>query len=302
MYVILGASGHTGTVAAKALLARGEKVRAVGRSKERLAALASQGAESFVADSTQADALTKAFDGARAVYFLIPPDHTNPAYRAHQSELVRAGAQALEAAKIRYVVALSSYGASQEHGTGPVAGLHEMEERFKKIAGLNALFLRPGYFMENLLSQVGVVQNFGMMAGPVRDDLVCPMIATRDIGAAAADALLRLDFSGHQTRELQGHRDVTMTEVARIIGAAIGKPSLAYMRLPNEQVIQAMVQMGMSQNHAELICEMVDAMNDGRMATLEPRSAANTTPTPLEAFVQDTFVPAYGGKAASANR
>jgi uncharacterized protein YbjT (DUF2867 family) len=301
MYVILGATGHTGTVAAKALLAKGEKVRVVGRSEERLASLASEGAEAFVADNGQADALTKAFEGARAVYFMIPPDHTNPAYRAHQSELVRAGAQALEAAKIRYVVALSSYGASQESGTGPVAGLHEMEERFKKIAGLNALFLRPGYFMENILSQVGVIQNFGMMAGPLREDVACPMIATRDIGAAAADALLKLDFAGHQTRELQGQRDVNFAELARIVGAAIGKASLAYVQLPNQQVIQALTQMGMSQNHAELICEMSDAINDGRMRALEPRSPANTTATSFESFVQDTFVPAFGGKAASAS-
>jgi uncharacterized protein YbjT (DUF2867 family) len=286
---------------AKTLLAEGEQVRALGRSKERLAALASQGAEPFAGDNTQPEVLTKAFQGARAVYFMIPPDHTNPAYRAHQSELIRAGAQALEAARIRYVVVLSSYGASQQSGTGPVAGLHEMEERFKKIAGLNVLFLRPGYFMENILPQVGVIQNFGMMAGPLRDDVACPMIATRDIGAAVADALLKLDFSGHQTRELQGHRDLTFGEAARIVGAAIGKPSLLYMRLPDPQVIQALTQMGMSQNHAELICEMAGAINDGRMRALEPRSAANTTSTSFETFVQDNFVPAFGGKAASAS-
>jgi len=135
----------------------------------------------------------------------------------------------------------------------------------------------------------------------LRDDVACPMIATRDIGAAVADALLKLDFSGHQTRELQGHRDLTFGEAARIVGAAIGKPSLLYMRLPDPQVIQALTQMGMSQNHAELICEMAGAINDGRMRALEPRSAANTTSTSFETFVQDNFVPAFGGKAASAS-
>jgi len=139
-----------------------------------------------------------------------------------------------------------------------------------------------------------------MMAGPLRADLPIPMIATRDIGAFAADALAKLQFSGKQTRELLGQRDISCTEVARIIGAAIGKPDLSYKQLPTEQVIQGMTQMGMSKNMAELLCEMSDALNRGHMKALEPRTAANTTPTAFEVFVRDTWLPAYQGKAASA--
>src|SRR5205807_1012658 len=83
-------------------------------------------------------------------------------------------------------------------------------------------------------------RSFGIMAGPVRVDLPVPMIATRDIGAAAAEALVRLDFRGQQTQELLGTRDVTYTEAAKIIGTAIGKPDLTYTQLPDEQVIEAM--------------------------------------------------------------
>jgi uncharacterized protein YbjT (DUF2867 family) len=300
MYVILGATGNTGSVVAETLLAKGEKVRAVGRSKERLAALASKGAEAFEGDISDSVSLTRAFDGARAVYFMLPPDHSSKDYRAYQDRITDAGAAALEVARVRYVVTLSSFGADQESGTGPVVGLHYMESRFARISGLNALHLRAGYFMENTLPQVGVIQNFGMMAGPVRADLALPMIATRDIGATAAEALRKLDFSGQQTRELLGQRDITYTEAARIVGAAIGKAGLTYMQLPADQVIQALTQMGISANFAGLIVEMAGALNDGRMKALEPRSAANTTPTSFEQFVQDVFLPAYRGKAATA--
>jgi uncharacterized protein YbjT (DUF2867 family) len=143
-----------------------------------------------------------------------------------------------------------------------------METRFAKISGLNALHLRAGYFMENTLPQVGILQQFGMMAGPVNGELKLPMIATRDIGAAAADALLRLNFTGQQTRELLGQRDISYNEVARIVGEAIGRPALAYIQLPAEQVIMAMVQMGISKNVAGLVCEMADAMNSGYMKPL----------------------------------
>lgn len=300
MYVVFGATGNTGSLVAEALLAKGEKVRAVSRSKERLARLVSRGAEAFQADLVDSVALTHAFDGARAVYFMVPPDHQSTDYRGQQSRVIEAGASALEAARVHYAVTLSSYGADKESGLGPVSGLHGLETRLNGISGLNVLHFRAGYFMENLLPQVQVIQNFGMTAGPVRADLPLPMIATRDIAAAAADALLKLDFSGHQTRELQGQRDVTYTEVARVVGAAIGKPNLAYVQLPPDQMIQALTAMGMSKNFAELLLEMASAMNDGRMKALEPRSPSNTTPTSVETFVQEVFVPAYRGKAATA--
>lgn len=300
MYVILGATGNTGSVAAETLLAKGEKVRVVGRSKERLSRFASRGAEAFEADVTDSAALTKAFSDARAVYAMLPPDPTNTDYRAHQDEVTNSIAKALEAASVTHTVALSSFGADKVDKTGPVAGLHVMEERFAQIPNLNALYLRAGYFMENTLPQVGIIKSFGMMAGPVSADLAMPVIASRDVGVAAAEALLKLDFTGKQTRELQGQRNLTYLDMAKIVGAAVGIPNLTYIQLPAEQIIQGMTQMGISKNIAGLICEMSDSMNNGHMRALETRSAANTTPTSYEEFVQKVFVPAYKGQATSA--
>jgi uncharacterized protein YbjT (DUF2867 family) len=300
MYVIVGATGNTGSVVAEKLLAQGEKVRAVGRDKVKLAKLAAKGAEIVAGELTDAAFLTKAFDGARAVYFMVPPNPASNDYRGFQREVIEAGANALENAKVRYVVALSSYGADKEAGCGPVSGLHGMETRFAKIPGLNVLFLRPGYFMENLLGQVPAIQNFGMMASPVGPDVALPAIATEDVGAAAAERLLKLDFSGHETKELHGQRDITYTEAATVIGKAIGKPGLQYMQMPGNEFVGVITSMGLSKNFGELIVEMSDAMNDGRMKALEPRTAENTTPTSIETFVKDVFVPAFGGKAASA--
>jgi uncharacterized protein YbjT (DUF2867 family) len=300
MYVVLGATGNTGSVVAKALLEGHQKVRVVGRGNKRLAGFVILGAEPFEANLMDPGALTRAFTGARAVYSLVPPDHASTDYRAQQDKVTNSIATALEAAGVTHVVALSSFGADKPDQTGPVAGLHVMEERFRQIPKLNALYLRAGYFMENTLAQVGIIKSSGMMAGPVRADLALPMIATGDIGAAAADALFKLDFAGHQTRELLGHKDLAYSQMTKIIGAAIGMPNLTYIQLPAEQVIQAMTQMGFSKNMAELMCEMSEALDSGYMRALEPRSRANTTPTLFEGFVRNVFVPAYKGQATSA--
>jgi len=299
MYVITGATGNTGSEVAEKLLAQGARVRVVGRDAKRLERFAKKGAEAFVADLTDSGALTKAFSGAKAVYAMIPPDVSAQDVLAHYRRAGDALAAAMEKSGIKYAVVLSSVGADKPDKTGPVVGLHHLEKKLDAIAGLNALYLRPAGFMENLLFQVGVIKAFDTMAGAVKGDLPVPMIAARDIGDAAADALLQLDFQGKTTRELQGARDVTNTEAAKIVGAAIGKPGLTYNQMPAVQLKPGFMQMGMSSNMADLLLELADAQNSGHLKALEPRSAKNTTPTTLETFAAEVFAPAYQGQKAA---
>jgi uncharacterized protein YbjT (DUF2867 family) len=300
MYVVIGATGHTGSVVAEKLLAKGEKVRVVGRDARRLERLKQKGAEAFVADVTDASAMARAFSGREAAYVMVPPNMSSPNVRSYQEHVNDVLASALEKGGVKYAVTLSSIGADKADRTGPVLGLRTLEQLLEGIAGLNVLFLRAGYFMENLLPQVSVIQSLGNMGGPVRPDLALQMIATHDIGAFAAEALSRRDFQGKQRRELLGAGDVTYAQVAKVVGTAIGKPDLTYQQVPPAQLKPALTQMGMSPNMADLLLEMSDALNSGYMRALEPRSAENTTPTTIETFVAEVFVPAYRAKAARA--
>jgi uncharacterized protein YbjT (DUF2867 family) len=300
MYVIAGATGNTGGVVAEKLLASGAEVRVIGRDAKRLERFSRNGAEAVVADMTDAAALEKAFSGARAVYAVMPPNILAPDVRAYQELVTDSLAVAIRNNGITYAVALSSTGADKSYGTGLVLGLHSLEKKLEAIDGLNVLSLRCGHFMENLLNQIGIIQSLGFMAGPVRADVPLPMIATSDIGVAAAESLAKLDFVGKQTRELLGARHVTNTESAKIIGAAIGKPDLAYRQVPASILKPAMMKMGMSSSMVDLILEMSDALNTGHMKSQEPRSGRNTTATTLETFVAEVFAPAYRGKSAGA--
>ena len=300
MYVVLGATGNTGSIIANSLLTKGERVRVVGRDASRLARFVRKGAEAFTANVTDAAALTKALSGARAAYLLLPPSLTSLDYRADQERESDSIAKAVRESDLRYAVLLSSFGAHVPEGTGPIAGLHSAEQKLNAINGLNVLYLRAGYFMENHLAAIGMIQGMGMFGHAVLPDLKIPMIATRDIGDYAAERILKLDFAGKQARELLGERDLTMTEVTAIIARGISKPDLRYVQFPYEQVLQVLMQMGIPPKTAGQFIEMYKAINEGLVAGQEPRSAENTTRTSFETFVQDVFVPAYQGKAASA--
>jgi len=230
---------------------------------------------------------------------MIPPNLTSKDPLGDSNRVSDAIAAAVQKAGVKNVVALSSVGAELGSGTGPVVGLHNLEQKLNQISSANVLYLRAAYFMENTLPQANAIRQMGSAVGPLSPDLKIPMIATRDVGNVAADALLHPTIRGKQTRELIGQRDLTYTEVASTIGKTIGKPDLKYAQVSDDQFRAALTQMGMSEPVAKLLVEMTQALNAGKMHPFEPRAVQNTTPTSYENFVKEVFLQAYEHQAAA---
>jgi uncharacterized protein YbjT (DUF2867 family) len=298
MIVITGASGRTGGAAARTLLEKRERVRLVGRDTTKLQPLVQNGAEAFVGNVEEIPFLARAFEGAAAVYLVVPEDTSQQDLRAHQERVSDSFAAAVSSAHVPYVVALSSIGAQHAEGTGPIVGLHNMEQKLNRISGLNVLYLRPGYFMENLLLSLAPICSTGMLPGALQSDYLMPWIATKDVGKHAAERLVAHDFSGSAIQELHGQRDISMKEAASIAGNAIGKPDLKYQQVPVAMLETALVQMGLPKNSVALLIEMWNGANAGLIVPRERRSARNTTPTTLESFAVEVFAPAYQTVAA----
>jgi uncharacterized protein YbjT (DUF2867 family) len=298
IYVITGATGNIGKVIAESLLARTEKVRAIGRSEERLRSLVDKGAEPLVGSLDDAAFLTDAMRNARAVFTMIPPNYTVTGnFRAYQGRIIEAYVKAIADSGVTHVVNLSSIGAHLPEGTGPIKGLHDSEQQLNKLENVNVVHLRPSFFMENLLSGLSVIKQMGVNGGPARADAATPMIATKDIAEAAAGLMLNPTFTGKQVRELLGPREYTMVEATKILGRAIGKEDLPYVQVPYEQVRQVMLAQGMSESAVDELIELSESANEGRIRPMEERSTENTTRTTLEEFAEETFAPLYRGSA-----
>lgn len=293
MIVITGATGRTGRTAAEALLAKGVKIRVIGRDATRLAPLEKQSAEVFIGNVENSSSMTQAFSGASAVYLVLPEDVSQQDLRAHQERVSDSYAAAIRDANVRHVVSLSSLGAQHSKGTGPIVGLHNQEQKLNCVPGLNVLHLRAAYFMENLFMSMEPLHAAGILPGALQSDAPMPWIATKDIGQYAAARLGARDFSGSTAQELHGQRDISMQEAASVVGRAIGKPDLAYVQMPGPAFGAALRKAGLPEKTSDLIVEMCDGANAGLMAPQEQRSPSNTTPTTLESFVQNIFSPAY---------
>ena len=283
MITILGATGNIGSRLTSILLEKGEKVRAIARSEDKLKSLAQAGAEIYAGDATNIEFLTKAFSGAKAAFILIPPNLQAENVRAYENSVGEKIFEAIKKSEIKYIVNLSSIGADLSEGTGPVKGLYDQEQRLNKINGLNVLHLRPAYFMENTLMFTGMIKNNGIIGSPNKADLKLPMIATKDIAKAAAEELTARNFSGIKVRELYGQRDLTFNEIAKIYSEKIDKPGLQYIQFPYEDAETSMIKMGLSVDMAKQFSELSKAFNIG-LIKIKPRNSNNTTETSIEEF------------------
>jgi uncharacterized protein YbjT (DUF2867 family) len=287
MITVMGASGHTGGKIASALLAAGERVRVIGRSESRLASLRQAGAEVRIGDAADAQFLTRAFEGADAVYTLVSPAPSSPDYRAAQDQAGEAIVAAVRASGVRRVVALISLGADSVNPAGLIAGLAAQEKRLQQLKGTDVVLLRPASFFENFEGALGLIKEHGICGDSVRPDLAIPMVATRDIANIAVDALRARDGSGVVVREIIGPRDLSYAEATRLLGQQIGLPGLKYDQFPDEDMRNALVQAGMSASFARLYVEMTQAINEQKLQPREGRNFSNTTSTDFETYAAE---------------
>ena len=298
---ITGATGHIGHVAAQELLKKGVAVRAIGRSAAKLKSLKEAGSEIFEASVDDATAMAKVFAGSSAVFLLIPPNMTAPDNRAWQKKVGEAYVQAIAKAGVPHVVFLSSIGGHLAQGTGPIQGLHLLEERLKALpAAITVECLRPVFFMENHLFGIPVIQGMNILGGPLKGDVAIAQIATRDIGLYAAERLLA-PVKGWTTTELFGPRDYSMNDSAKILGAAIGKPDLKWVQFSPADARKGMEGMGMSPSVVADFLEMYASFNAGAVRPQNDRAKSPKTKTTLEEFARTTFKEAFGAGVAAAH-
>ena len=274
MLVVLGATGHTGSVVAQTLLAHKQSVRVVVRSADNGAIWAAKGAEVAVASLDDQAALTKALQGASGVYLLIPPNYGATSWLDEQRRRVDQTAEAVKASGIAHVVLLSSIGANLPDGTGPIRAARYGEQQLTAVAP-NVTILRPGYFMDNWASGIGTAKNQGLLPSFISPQMSIPMISTRDIGRVAAERLMA-GGRGHAIVELAGPEEYSPEDVATQLGGVLGR-AVAVQAAPLSAVVPTFTSFGFSTEAAGLFQEMYTAFSKDVVRYERPQSLVRGT-------------------------
>lgn len=311
---VMGATGRTGGTVARELLKRGLRVRALGRDLQRLAPLAALGAEAVLAASDDAAALARAFDGADAAYLLMPHDPTRPGYLELQRVQGEAICRAARDAGLPRAVVLSSFGLEARDPDSVLAPLYDQEQRLRALPSLHLHLLQPVSYMENLLGALPSIRATGVYADTLAPDQPMDLVATRDVAAAALQALLGAvvpaEGSAREDADraapaqpaearvraipLPGPAGLTPRRIAATIGAAIGRPELSYLQITEAEMQQALDEAGLAPDFAALALGLSRAIAEGRVGVRERLTAPPEQPvTGFEAFCREGLAPAW---------
>ncbi len=264
-YVITGSLGHISKPLVIALVKAGHEVISITSTTERTKEIEALGAKAAVGSLENFDFLKESFSGANAVYTMVPPNFTTTDWKGYIEQVGRNYTNAIKSNNIKYVVNLSSVGAHMPDGCGPVSGLYRVENLLNELNAVNIKHLRPSYFYNNLLANIGIIKSMDIMGSNFAvTGKKFGLVSTDYIASKAIDALLQLKFTGHSF-EYIANDDVSTDDIAVLVGNAIGKPGLKWVQFSDEQALAGTLQAGLPEEAAKNYVEMGQAIHSGKM-------------------------------------
>lgn len=259
---ITGSLGNISQPLTSILTIKGHQVTVISSKAEKVNAIEALHARAAIGSVEDIDFLVKAFEGADAVYTMIPPNFSMPDYNQFTRQVGANYGRAIEQTGVQYVVNLSSSG-SPLAGTGPLTGYQNLEAPFDALPQLHVLHLRPGGFYSNFYGSIGLIKHQGVIGNNFDETATMYLSHPQDIAEAAADALHNLNFKGRNIKYIVSDKK-NGKEAAALLGQAIGKPDLQWVQLSDEQLLGALVQNGFSRDAAQhYIVDMGIAIREG---------------------------------------
>jgi len=292
--IVTDSLGHISKPLAQELISKGHEVTIISRNAANREEIDRLGADTAVGSVEDAAFLAQAFAGADAVYAMTPPNFAATDMIGYYRNTALAYAEAVKANDVKRVVYLSSYGADLDKGTGIIVGSHQAEGILNELENVSVTCLRPGYFYYNLYHFLDMIKNQGIIGSNFGGNDKLVMVSPLDIAVAAAEELTTENPQSKVRYITSDER--TCSEVARLIGEAIGKPDLQWLTFTDEQVREVMLDMGRPPLVTDLLVELGAAIHSGLLKSDYEKNKPVLGKVKLPEFIQE-FAAVYRSKA-----
>ncbi|MGV1926478.1 NmrA family NAD(P)-binding protein [Agrobacterium tumefaciens] len=289
---VVGATGRVGAKLTRNLLKAGHQVRALSRGGPALGALVALGAEPFLGsfDTGEGD-LDQFFQGADAAFLMVKTDWNN--IEGHYPAVAKRFVDALEKSSVKLAVNLTAMGSDVKGKTGHFECFHDLDEKLNELGNIDLVHLRAAWFMDDVSAWTGPVAKYGRIAWFRKPDLKMPWVATDDIAWLAAKELTN-PRGRHRVYLEVGSEDVSMNEMAEIIGKKIGKPvDYRYIETTRKDVeAEFLARFGTLEKWQDDTLS-ADALNSGIVRFHGEHEYRPKLPTTMETFIGDVWKTRY---------
>jgi uncharacterized protein YbjT (DUF2867 family) len=216
--VVTAPASQIGRQVLDTLVATGAPVRVVARDPSRLPTRLRERVEVVPGSHGDLDVVLKAFVGAEAVFWLLPPNPRAPSVEAAYLDFTRPAAMAFQQQGIERVVGISALGrgTAMAAQAGYVTASLAMDDLIAST-GVGYRALTMPSFMDNIARQVALIKDQGVFTSPLSGHRKLPTCATKDIAAVAVDLLLDPSWSGVDEVPVLGPEDLSFDDMARIL-------------------------------------------------------------------------------------
>ncbi|MFD2420257.1 NAD(P)H-binding protein [Amycolatopsis pigmentata] len=294
MIVITAPTGNIGrrllSLLVEAAPARGEELRVVVRDPARLPEAVRGQVEVVTGSHGDAATVERAFAGADAVFWLVPPDASVTPDDAY-SGFTRPAARAFATHGVGHVVGVSALGRGtpQAAQAGLVTASLAMDDLIAGSGVAYRALANPSFF-ENLLEEADSIRENGVFTDTAAADRPAPMVAVADIAATAAGLLLDRSWTGVGSIPVLGPQDLSPNDLARIMTEELGRP-VRYRRQSLDELRTSMLGHGLNEAFVEAMVEMKRAKDRGLDAGFD-RSLQTGPATEFTQWCARTLKPA----------
>ncbi|MES3000956.1 MAG: NmrA family NAD(P)-binding protein [Pseudomonadota bacterium] len=286
---VLGATGRIGAQLTRILLNAGHEVKVLSRGGPAMDALVKLGAKAQVGSfDTGAGELDKCFQDVDAAFLMVKTDWNN--IHGHYPVVAERLVKALRDSPVKLAVNLTAIGAEVKGSTGHFASFYQLEQALNQLDGIDLVHLRASYFMENLLAWTDAVAKHGRIGWYFDPDLKIPWVATHDIAYLAARELNH-PAGGRVVIRETGAEDLTMREVAAIIGKEIGRPvEYRFIDRKRKDVEAVFLERFGTPERWLDHSQTVDSLNNH---VVRFHGHRDPLPTSMASFIRDVWAPRY---------
>jgi uncharacterized protein YbjT (DUF2867 family) len=292
MIVVTTPTGNIGRQLLENIIGGGEPIRVIARDAARLPSQILKRVEVVEGSHGDGDVVNRAFEGADAVFWLVPPNLHAGSVEAAYLDFIRPACGALKSRGVKRVVGVSALGRGWPRNAGLVSAALAMDDLIART-GVSYRALTMPSFMDNMLRQVEPIRDRGMFFSPICGDSKVPPCATRDIAAAAAKLLFDPSWSGQGSVPILGPEDLSLNEMAQIMSEVLARP-VRFQQIPFEAYKATLTERGVSEAMAQGMVDMMVAKNEG-LDNAEPRTPETTTPTTFRTWCEEVLKPAVLG-------
>jgi hypothetical protein len=292
MVIITDVTSVTGSYLARELLAAGEKVRGINSTGSNMERLQHKGLIGIDGDLSDPDFMKECLKDVDSVFYFIPLQASCNGCGEYFIKTAKALINVIRDSKVQRLFFMSVLGADENRNAGLLGFYRDVEKLLDNLFLEEVILVRPGYFMDHLLTKIPMIRMDGIIGDVIDSDTLLYFTDRRDTARKVASLYLEKQYYGRSKIEMYNEKK-TLRQTVEIIAEKLKMKHLHYIRFSDDEYRNYLVTKGVSVSFANIYLETAHAISMGAMTPIHIDTNVPNLPKSVSEYIDTVFVPTF---------